>query len=65
MATDLNAFYNQLQNNLAPYATSIGSVLIAVSFLEALSVFFLLIVIFKFTGDDKVNENNAQPNKLA
>ncbi len=64
MGTDLNGFYNQLQNNLSPYAISIGSVLIAVSFLEALSVFFLLIVIFKYTGDDKVNEPNAQA-KLA
>jgi|LauGreDrversion4_2_1035121.scaffolds.fasta_scaffold373070_2 hypothetical protein len=66
MNSDLNSFYNQLQNNLAPYATSIGSVLIAVSFLQAVSIFFLLIVINKYSGEDKpVQENNANIAKMA
>jgi uncharacterized membrane protein len=52
MGRNLNSFYNQLSNNLAPNASSLGGVIIAVSFLEAISVFFLLITIFRYTGKD-------------
>jgi hypothetical protein len=45
---------------LAVNASSLGGVIIAVSFLEAISVFFLLIVIFKYTGDDRKEDKNAE-----
>lgn len=66
MSSNLNAFYEQLQNNLSPSASQIGHVLIAVSFLLAISVFFLLIVINKFTEDpNSKNHDNAQIPKTA
>ena len=53
MNTDINRLFYELQNNLGPASSSLGGVIIAVSFLEAILCFFLLIVIFRFTGDDK------------
>lgn len=65
MGRNLNAFYSQLGDHLAADASSLGGVIIAVSFLEAISVFFLLITIFRYTGKDDENHNNAEQNKVA
>ena len=60
MATNLYSFYNQLSNNLAPNSSSLAGIIIAVSFLEAIAIFFLLIVLLKQAGaDDKSSETNA------
>ena len=59
MGTDLNMFYDQMQNNLASYSAALGGVIIAVSFMEAISVFFILIVIFRFRDHGK--KTNAEP----
>jgi hypothetical protein len=61
MGNDLRVFYSQLQDNLAPNSSSLGGVIIAVSFLEAISVFFLLIVINKYSAKDKKEGENAEP----
>lgn len=53
-------FYYQLQNNLSPAASSLGGVIIAVSFLEAISVFFLLIVINKSQPQDQAGQNPVE-----
>jgi hypothetical protein len=57
MKEDLNSLYDQLQNNLSPSSSSLGGVVIGVSFLEAISVVFLLVVIFRYYGDSKHEEH--------
>jgi len=61
MGNNLRIFYSQLQDNLAPNSSSLGGIIIAVSFLEAISVFFLLIVINKYNAKDRKEEENAEP----
>ena len=48
MKTDLNLMYSTMESDLAPTASSLGGVIIAVSFMEAISVFCLLIVILRY-----------------
>lgn len=51
MKGDLNILFNQMQNNLGPASASLAGAIIAVSFLEMISIFFLLIVIFRYRED--------------
>lgn len=66
MSRDLNNLFNIMQTDLSKSATNLGAVVIAVSFLEMLSVFFLLIVIFRKrdNGDSASNhEQNLEMGK--
>lgn len=47
MATNLKSFFLTMQNDLSPSSTSLGAVVIAVSFLIYISVICLLIVILR------------------
>ena len=44
--------FNSLTNNFSPNSLSLSGVILAISFLEAISVFFLMIAIFQHTGKD-------------
>jgi hypothetical protein len=63
MQTDLYSFYDQLSNNLATNASSLGGIIIAVSFLQAIAIFFMLIVLLKNAGaaaeESAKTESNA------
>lgn len=50
MADDIRMLLSDLQNNFSPKAQALGGVIIAVSFLLFVSMFFLLIVVFKYKG---------------
>jgi len=49
----LNNFFDALQNNLAPNCSSLGGVIVAAAFLQAISVFFVLIAVLRFKEEDK------------
>jgi hypothetical protein len=53
MKKGMNNIYSELKNDLSRNAFSLGAIIIAVSFLEYLSVIFLFILINKFKKDDK------------
>ena len=53
MKKGMNNIYSELKNDLSHNAFSLGAIIIAVSFLEYLSVIFLFILINKFKKDDK------------
>ncbi len=57
MSRDVNTFYGELGNNFSTQSSNLAGVIIAVSFLECISIIFLLIVIFKYTGLDKDRES--------
>ena len=59
MKSDLNVLYIQMQNDLAPKAFSLGGIIIAVSFLEFLSVICLFILINKFRKSDGSNDSKG------
>ena len=64
MSSDLNNFYSSLQNDLSPNASSLGGIIVAVAFLQAISVFFILIAILRYTGDEKKsNEAHSEDAK--
>jgi hypothetical protein len=58
MKSNLDNFYVQMQSGLGPVATNLGAILIAVSFLEFLSVCLLLILINKLRNDGKGEEKH-------
>jgi hypothetical protein len=57
MKSDLNDLYIQMEYDLAPRAFSLGGIIIAVSFLEYLSVICLFILINKLRKLDASNDS--------
>jgi hypothetical protein len=58
MKSGLENLYVELEYGLSPRSFSIGGIIIAVSFLEYLSVIFLLIVINKLRKKKDKKESN-------
>lgn len=48
MQSDLNLIYDAMSNKLGVASTSLAAIIIAVSFLQWIAVFFLLIVLNKY-----------------
>jgi hypothetical protein len=62
MQSNLNYFYSTLTDSLSPNSLNLAAVIIAVSFLEAIAIFFLLIVLLKNSGaasEEAKSESNA------
>ena len=62
MKTGLERVYVELESGLSPRSFSLGGVIIAVSFLEYLSVIFLLIVINKLRKNKSKMDSNERVN---
>jgi hypothetical protein len=62
MASDLEIFFEQLQKLLGAQAFKLGQLIIAVSFLEFIAVFFLITVINKFTNTRRNIELERAPS---
>lgn len=57
MKDSMNNIFLELQNELSPNSFSMGGIIIAVSFLQYLSVILLFILINKFRDNGEKNEN--------
>jgi hypothetical protein len=58
MKTNMNNIYIELQKEMSPKAFSLGGIIIAVSFMEYLSVILLFILINKFRKDGEDEETS-------
>ncbi len=62
MQSNLNYFYSTLTDTFSPNCLNLAAIIIAVSFLEAIAIFFLLIVLLKNSGaasEESKSESNA------
>jgi hypothetical protein len=63
MKNDLQMFFNQIDDHFADSCYKLGILIICVSFVESMSIFFLLVVINKFRRIHRYN-NVADPNYI-